>query len=316
MTKKAIIAFLLTALLIVFSSCSNVENAVENPLLIDPRNPGLYGTEVWNVTDWLQIIDFNDEPITLEVLINNTHDEAEYGVILFVDGIRLPFTTNEHSESDYMQVFRFQGEEESFVSVTFSPTFVAQGETVAVNIATILNPRFRLESMDFVNYLMHHRILPASPYHVRINTVSETEIPISNTVDDIEPTPQELQEQHANSDENVQFMLYQNSLEPLEHYFTVQRGEDLQLSLACFGDSGSYRVSLYINHEIVPAFNGKEYFDVDVELNLLKTRHINIPANVLELFDEFSHIYFIAVPLEQGDIVALAKSQTMILHIT
>ncbi len=39
-------------------------------------------------------------------------------------------------------------------------------------------------------------------------------------------------------------------------------GKDEELTISLLGDGGTYRLSLYINNELMPVFDGKSYIDV------------------------------------------------------
>lgn len=342
MFKKNIV--LLIIITIVLSSCSKNNNNIENLGVdrVDRNLKGLtlsentdFSTDIRNVTDWTKIINYDGTPITLDFAISNIKDKAEYGVIIFVDGVRVSFSTNEHSQLSYMQIFNLEAQEENReISVTLSPDFIPQGETVAINIATILNPVYTPNSIDLPTSLLHHNLLPLSPYFIEVNTPQKRKILFSNDINSEENVSNELEKEFTYEvpveqddtlietvnelDNKTYFRLFQNTMETLEiiePYYSINKGEELQLKLACFGNSGSYRVSLYINNEIVPAFNGKDYLDINVEREKIKISNITLSVSELEKYDEFNHIFFIAVPLEQGEIVTLIKNKTRILHI-
>lgn len=337
MFKKIILVFLLSVIIIIFASCtnSNIENEHSERLIMSDRpssEEGNYGTGIENVTDWETVIEYNGVPITLEFLLHNLNDTADYGIILFVNGIRVMYTTNEHNQFDFMHIFQLEAEEmERTIMVTFSPNSASVGNTVTVNIATILNPNYIPVSLDLPKNLMHHSFLSIAPYNVQINTSDNQKVLVSNIINMEEPLPQEMEDSfirdsNDNTDsessgvinelDNIsQFMLFQESLDTIETCYTVQEDVDLKLILSWFGKSGNYRVSLYINNEIVPVFDGNEYLDVEVDRKMIRTRYITIPADIIKNLNEFNHIYFIAVPLGQEEVVSLIKNKTKILYV-
>lgn len=70
------------------------------------------------------------------------------------------------------------------------------------------------------------------------------------------------------------------------------------MKIACIGKSGKYRLSLYINNELVSAFDECAYFDVEIERDKMKVIDAKVDSSVLEVLDEFNSIYLIAVPME------------------
>jgi len=341
MLKKIVSTIILSVIIIALVSCKNDTNnniekrlSDEDQLMLEKLNSemGNYGTAIENVTDWKTVIEYTGTPVTLEILLHNLKDAAQYGIILFADGIRIPFTTNEHNQTDYMQIFHLETEEtDHVVTITFSPNLTV-GETVVINIATILNPYLIPENLDSPRNIMYHNLLSNIPYRVKINASDiQEDILISNTINREEPLTNEVENkfiretndnQNSNNSASTneldiasQFRLFQESLDAVETYYEVQSGEDLKLNLSWFGKSGNYRISMYINHEIIPVFDGTEYFDANVNRELIRTKLITIPAEILKNFEEFNHIYFIAVPLEQEEDISLIKNNTRILHI-
>lgn len=106
--------------------------------------------------------------------------------------------------------------------------------------------------------------------------------------------------EYSNSLDNTAEFLFSfvEDFTKLESCYACKKNEDLELKIACIGKSGKYRLSLYINNELVSAFDECAYFDVEIERDKMKVIDAKVDSSVLEVLDEFNSIYLIAVPME------------------
>ncbi len=346
-----ITVFLLVFLL--FCSCDNIvsnndENDTNNYSDIvdvnnDIRNPALYGTSLNNsYTDNSNVLLSKDGRIQITVGISNEYTKAEYGFVVFIDGIRVPFLTNEYNEEKMLHIIEMEEKEQDrVITIEFAEAYIPVNADAYVSIATMLNPNFMIKSSDYINFLPHHALAAYNFYIVRKETGETPITAVSNNITAVYPLPEEINSMYmqkkgtpddpygesadaewGNSLDNTTVFLlrttenFQNS----ESCFASEKGKDFKGKIACIGKSGSFRLSLYINHEIVPAFDGCEYVDINTQRDILKIIDINLTKEVLAGFDEYNCIYLIAVPLnpsmKESDYVRPIKTTTQVLFLS
>ena len=344
--KRILSIFIVLLLLVaIFASCKSSIDEPQNQIELMRNNPnysGTYSTSLNSITKNNEPIDCSQDFVTLDFGITNGDLPAEYGFILFIDGVRKPFTTNEHASMETMQIIKMESnEDDRRISVTFPSNIIPTGRPVYANVATILNPNYKLKSTEYISFLPHHSLAAYTFYQLE-RTGDEIESPrISDKIDSVKKLPTEIESNYngkigsaedpfaedpsvptVNSlDTNNFFEFATNGVfDGLFSYFTSETSKDLEVQLACLGINNSFRLSFYINHKLVPAFNGSDYCDVDTERDKLKIVNITVPSAMLAQLDEISHAYLIAVPLEpslkEEDYDRPQKTNTNLLYIS
>lgn len=313
-TQIILIMLLITALLAGCNAKEKLTGQVmfENTHTIDPRNPGQYGTSLNSVTK-------NDNPIkcksgsySWEAAITNVYDSADYGLMLFVNGILTPFSTDFEKHELEMHTVTLGVSDELRFTVNVKAENVPSDGKIYASLVTILNPRHVLKTTDYINYLPHHSLASFAFYTLEKSDKSSLESPgISNAdipikLSDSLNSDYETQIKDQNGkvktinslDTTNDFLLSdKDEFSKIQSMYAVAEGNDLKLKLGCLGKNEKFRISLYINNNIVPAFDGNYYCDVETQRNLIMTKDISIPSGYLSSLDEFNHIYLIAVPL-------------------
>lgn len=75
-------------------------------------------------------------------------------------------------------------------------------------------------------------------------------------------------------------------------YFSVNKNDTLDFYIPILGNDSEYVFSVYINNELVPAFDGKEYLDVKVKRDKYIERKVSIPV---DKYSGLNKIYVVAV---------------------
>ncbi len=331
--KRSYILIMALLVLVSLCACRNVaddttvddENAAAVADILesigDNRRPGLYGTSLNNTyVDNAETLMSKDGKVEIKVGINNEYSKAEYGFIVFVDGARVPFKMNESDKEKMMHTIVMDEEEAGrVVTVTFSDEYFEANKDAYVSIATLLNPSFMIKSTDYVSFLPHHALAAYNFYVVRKESGDGKPVSVDDELildidlpDEInsmytqestsfsDPDSMEGETKQTNAlDSAPQFLFSKlGAFANIESCFACEKGQDFNVKIGCIGKSGNYRLSLYINHELVPAFNGKEYFDVNVDRDKLKVIDVNIDKNVFTDLDECNCMYLVAVPTD------------------
>ncbi len=344
----------LAALILIFSLfCSCGKKVVSNEESTDfdlsksgvtesDNSTALYGTSLNNsLTDNKKTIHSENGKIKITVGITNVYTAAQYGFILFIDGVRAPFSTNESTEEKQMHIINMsQNEKNREITIIFSDEYFAVDKDCYVSIATVLNPNYIIKSTDYINFLPHHALTAYNFYIVRKSagdspffSVSRNHtaysLPVTieamynqtkGTADDPYGTSP-LAKKTNSLDKTTEFLLSSNNnFEVFNSCFACQKGIDFTLKIGCLGKSDSFRLSLYVNNELIPAFDGCLYCDITTERDKLKVIEATIPSDCLKDCGEFNSIYLIAVPLKpslnENDYVRPLKATSKLLYIS
>lgn len=353
--KKVNIIILTLIIILSFCACGNSskeekEKANTNNDYLETvntaannRNPALYGTSLNNsYTDNKEVIYSKDGEIEIKVGISNEYTKAEYGFIVFVDGIRVPFALNENEEEKMLHIIEMDSEERDRVlTVKLSDEYLPANSDANVSIATILNPNFMIKSTEYISFLPHHALAAYNFYTVRKESGETPAVSVADKVSAVYELPEKINSMYMQKEgspddpfgkgENVE---YSNSLddtteflfsstdnfENMESCFACEKGKDFNIKIACIGKSGLFRLSLYINNELVSGFNGCDYFDIETERDELKVIDVSLDKDILANLDEYNCIYLIAVPLdpsmEESDYVRPLKTTSKMLFLS
>lgn len=317
--KRLIILFIVFIMTVyAFCGCTPKEEYAELPKIdqmieIDPMNPKLYATNLNSITKNDKVLVCSDGKVSWEAEITNVKEPAEYGLFMLVDGMITPFSTDFDENELTMHRLFLDYEERIQFRVTLSSEYIPSDRQVYAEVVTILNPEHKLNSIDYLCYLPHHALAGFTFYKLKNgekNVRYENKISRESSVIDL---PEEInsvyycktlddsgKEKIINLlDDNNEFLLKStNDFIKLDSLYTAVRGKDFKLKIGCIGKNGKFRLSVYINHEVVPAFDGNMYCDIEVKRDKLTVRNIELPKEYIDSLDEFNHIYVIAVPTE------------------
>ena len=308
----------------------------------DIRHPPLYGTSLNNsYTDNSKILSSEDGKIHIKVGISNVYAKAEYGFVVFVDGVSIPFRINENNEEKMMHIIAMEeNESDRIVTVELSDKYFPANKDAYVSISTILNPNFMIKSSDYINYLPHHALAAYNFYIVRKDEGVSPAVSVSDDIAAVYPLPEEINSMYeqrkgtpedpnaespdaelSNSlDNTTVFLLRTQDFTKLESGFACEKGKEFKGKIACIGKDGSFRLSLYINHKAVPAFDGCEYIDITTKRDELKVIDVSLSKDVLMEFDEYNCIYLIAVPvtpsMDESEYIRPIKTTSQVLFLS
>ena len=308
----------------------------EEESVVDLRNRS---TQLSLITDNKKQIVFNSNNVQFEVSLENGQMPIEYGIIVFVDGIRVPFSTSEKDTQQQMHYIKFGSDEKKNLKISILAENIPDNKNVQVSIGTIIEPDFKIKNTDYINYFPNHAFAPFATYNVvksKDNTIKcKLKSRISNKYSSEELT-KEIENRYLQNNLNIDgttsnkpqknnldvtnfFELRRDKFTNVESMVTTEKNKTLDMKIYCVGEDNTYRISLYINHQLVPAFEGKDYVQVEVKRNEIKTVNVQISSDYIKSLDTYNHIYFIAVPLDQDvndiDSERPKKSATNVLYV-
>lgn len=255
--------------------------------------------------------------VSFQYYVDNSGNKTDFGLLIFVNGVRQPYRTGENSENKIIHIFDVDQDERQVQTIEFEPVVGENGDKVSVEIATMFHP-------DYINtekssYGFSHRI--SSLYPSSLSVTQETGLSEPKVCSEYEVTPisEELRQEFnqmsstggygGNALDNGIFIetlkndVYYTPADRLEAEYDITPFTMQDSVTLCMygGESCTYRVSMYINHELVTgAFDGADYIDITPSKNSICKKAIDLKALNLSLLD-YNHLYFIAVPIYTSD---------------
>jgi len=255
--------------------------------------------------------------VSFEYYVDNSGKDSDFGLLIFLNGVRQPYRTGENSENQIMHIFDVKQDEHQVQTIAFEPVVGEKGDEVSVEIITMFQP-------DYINtekssYGFSHRI--SSLYPSSLSVTQETDLIEPNVCSKYEVTPiteemrQEFNQMSSTGGYGGNALDSGIFIETLKNdvFYTPADRLNSESDITPFtmndsvtlcmygGELCTYRVSMYINHELVTgAFDGADYIDITPSKNSICKKVIDLKALNLSLQDD-NHLYFIAVPIYTSD---------------
>lgn len=249
-----------------------------------------------------RILVYNGEPIQITFNAENGPTNAEWGLRIYVDGYLQPFIV-ENKQYD-LYCFEMNEKETLNFNLLFSPIIGDKGDELTVHFILYLNPSYVLHDEQYVGYDNNHRITQLLPWKLIIDSCVEENTPQNSICQTFMDIPNEILSELTNQlDENQQPINFLKDSTFVKHFQSennfntiTKQNSKIKTYIQGYGKSEKYRLSLYVNHTLVNAFDGKPYCIFEVKENMLTQVETNIIYNFLSN-DNF--IYIIAVPISE-----------------
>lgn len=244
----------------------------------------------------------------------------DVGLLLFVNGFSQPYRTDEEPFVQTMHIAEVPPGERKYITVEFEPVAGELGDTLSVEIITMLHPRFMptpqtKESELFISHSLH----PFMPSKLSVTEKTGVTEPAVCTDYTAEPVTEALRKQYLvmgstgsysgenRLDSTVFLEVTQNAgiVTPAGMLGGAARelsfSADAPVTLCMLGGQRcTYRVSLFADHELVHgAFDGCDYLDMTPAPDTLCKKEIDLGTLGLPAEGQH-HIYFAAVPFYTG----------------
>ncbi len=243
---------------------------------------------------------YDGKMVELEYYMSNREGRQRWGIQIFINGIQQPFYVDNSSAATLQYCSIFEDHQEKVYRIKFLPLFGSKGDTLTLHFVVMLNPAYIISSpQENSSYMAYHTITQLAAWKLVMNSNISKSPPSSQ---ELYPTSSVQQEVTKNMDTSeVALNLYSNST--LVNLIQVNPNAPLELSIGIYGYSKEqpqitkYRISVYINHQIVNCFGGSYYADIDISdaHNRLLLYDLKINTSLLE--KPYNHIYIIAVPV-------------------
>lgn len=263
--------------------------------------------------------EYNGKELTLDIEMTNIGEDIKYAYFVYVNGILTEYKTSAEGEK---APFHTLSNEEGNVKTTrlyFTPVNCKKGEKATICIAFMVNPEYMLPDTSYVNFFPNHNITSINPLEITINVDTPTDekaeiadcmekTPVTKEFEAEFATPQPDDKDNNMLDHQTIFQLYQD--DPMESYL---KGDDITTAkIRAMGQPGKYILSLYVNHEMVPCFDGKYYTICDVERENISQCNVQFDSSNLP---SLSHIYIMAIPYIKDGISWADKTETKLLSL-
>lgn len=309
--KKILSALLILVLTCSFSACkektinNNNTTSAEEEQQSSASTPN-YGlsagfTEGDNVS-----LTYNGKPLSFEYSLYNPEAPAEWGIEVYVDGILQNITVYSENTSvtqnTNMYITSLENGEREIIRIEFMPNTGKAGETLELNICSFLNPDYMIDGTDYTSFLPFHRLSPGYTMKIQMNKNAQDPVKVSEFKGEYTEVPQEIMDSFnsvnsSNEIENVfdRQQIFDVCKSNEDESVINLSGKKDTLKVFGYGKPGTYRISVYINNQIIRAFDGEYYCDAEVKKG--QKFQIDIPV---EAESEKNHIYVVVLELS-GD---------------
>lgn len=254
--------------------------------------------------------------VTFPYFIENDAKQNDFGLLIFVNGFRQPYRTDTEPDDRVMHTFVVDQDEKIHPKISFEPIVGNLGETLSVEMIGMFSPSFALTDQTTHAALnFHHRIGAPLPSEMTVTQETNPTTPaVCRDYTEV-PITEELREQYQSNGENMLDKANYIFLTAMKNDVlitpedrrttlipkTVFSGNDnITLCMLGGGKPCKYRVSMYLNHELVHGvFDGCDYIDMTPSADTMCKKEIDMSK--LEMpQDQFSHFYFIAIPFYEN----------------
>lgn len=252
-------------------------------------------------------MDYKGGEMEFDCTLTNSEIPCEVGINIFVNGLSQPFKTQENSEEKTVQAYSLKENEKKKVRVKFTPVIGKKGDKLDVTCGTILYPSFK-PTKDTNTIMPNLQYMESWPWHINCLADGGTLTPNISTDYKFVDISNENKEKYFPRDENGNLrMLDVNDgikiklqTEDKLSRVDISGGKKTITLEALCANKYTYRVSFYINHKLVPVFDGKEYLDIKPVKDKLLVKDIVLDPQKLDI-DKYNHTYLMVVPLAIND---------------
>lgn len=278
-----------------------------------------YGWGVKNYDPEVREIPYSDGEIRLGLEFSNSGPNCEVGMMIFIDGIPQKYSNESSGMRSYMNPVNITEKQQEF-SIYLEPKFTMKGKKHRMFIACIYEPSYRDKTAKagFGNF---HKISALLPWHIVCKKSYDEKLEVSKG-NDLSEIPKSIKEEFARRNEDGQernILDYETKIKYFQDNkmvegFSINAARDLQIKIFG-GETGEYRLSLFVDHELVNAFSGKPY--VDISLKKDKMLSIDIPSLVdISSAGKGSCMYVMMCPIDEqrpDEVYELIKMDSIVL---
>lgn len=234
------------------------------------------------------VFTYDGDPLQLTYMLHNEGSKAEWGFVIYVNGVMQPYTVEGKDGESTCHVFTIEKQTREDLKISFVPVVGKAGEELSIIYATMLMPSYVLPEEELDNgYGYYHAYNMSLP----MKLVMKKDAPNKNVNGSV-ATKYEIGEIPSWAEGvNVTDAI----LESEGNCIYAKSKTDASFDILIAGRvDQKYRISFYVNHKLVSAFNGHPYLDVDIK----KDKLITLSATVLaDDMTDAKFAYAVIVPI-------------------
>lgn len=224
----------------------------------------------------LDVLAYDGDEIRTVVTVTGESDPIfkEQAILITLDGIRQNFTAKcdgETVENTMLYTFDVKPLTEKKIYISFTPNTGKEGEEIQMTTYLMHNPNTELKEKGDVDEMAsyHHDVIDIGYNKVIMNVDASDETPVAENFSGKTVSSADNRVLKSYTEMEAEFYAFMYS--DIDKCFTddgfhtrmyTKSGEDEELTISVLGDGGTYRISLYINNELMPVFDGHSYIDV------------------------------------------------------
>ncbi len=270
--------------------------------------------DVYDTTWEQETCNYTGEDMEITYEISSMPVQAEFSFLVYIDGILTPYYSSADASLSNRQVFKTQKDgQKGQYTIYFKPLYGEYGKTCDLTVVLLDNPNYMLTDTSYVSFGLNHSIMEVSKKKIKFqaetiaNKDISSEYEVKNLTGQVESRfANDYAEGGNNLNESMYCAMNIKSLydeadeEENKGYFSVNKKDNLELYIPFLGKEGEYVVSLYINYELQPVFDGKHYLDVQVQRDLYTEKRIELD---LSNYSGLNHIELVAVDRNGGGVI-------------
>lgn len=248
-------------------------------------------------------------------LRDQSETDAQWGLEIMLDGVLQDFLiedgTDRFAAKRKLHAIPMKQGETKNITLVFTPNIGKKGQELNLNICTILNPEYMPNNLFAFEFRPNHNLNGGLGARLTMqqSAPQQTEISDSNMKESALTEKQKkpyINDSAVDASGNTvtineleqRLILQLFQKDPDEKNITITTGQSASLTVSCFGKPGTYRISVYVNHEPQPVFEGSSYLEVTVEQDKAYVQTISIN---LDKLSGKNHVYAVAAPIHEKD---------------
>lgn len=297
---------------LVFASCSSSHQETRSDHLSGDEFGGIsHGVIDPDPLESNFTLNYDGGNVELTYMLENADTYNEWGLSIYVSGYRQLFSVNGNAP-EYTFISSYEPNEKKTIKVSFSPIYGFAGDVLPISFVVMLKPTYVQENAEAQRGYGGIHSITQMPWQLKMNKgVSPPESPVSYDLKEMLDESFVARYSIA-MDDNTSICLLDSSVyfEVVDEYlspdcYMQMPGKALNLHIRAAGCNPIhgidtvYRVSVYVDHEIVACFNGKEYADISVSRNYISQIELSLPWSIMK---DKHHLYIMAVPIMKPDL--------------
>ena len=232
---------------------------------------------------------YDGNPITLYCqLTNGGYEKTEYGLYMDINGVRQNFNVKyKDTEANNINMFKvvLEKNEVAVIEFTFEPNIGKKGDVQELTLTQMPEPSFLVTDSSKIQYygLVHMEFSSAA-----------LKIIMGKDAENVEKICEKYSETETSNINSLIFKFHENEpggydngvgksihcalYEKITDLFSVdlhgltwnnslelKKSQNSEIYLNIHGKEGKYRISFYVNNELMPVFDGCSYTDIYVK---------------------------------------------------